>query len=133
VVGNEKFAAAIHERYHGPDAAHNTKPTSAYKDHLALNASNTVDQRVICVSNDEPRISCGDLTSYLDILRSGSMRSWIRRDVVMVRSTSFLWVELGVIPFVVAVERGERPAHIADRLLEGGSTGNATMPSLSSI
>jgi hypothetical protein len=98
VAGNERFLQTLMERL--------------------KNQQPSVDHRVVCVCTEEPRVCCGDKGELIDVLRASSMRGWIRRDVVMCRSPNFSWVELPVIPFVSALERGEKPSSIAQRRLD---------------
>lgn len=118
VVGSEKFATYLIDQLKQATTQRGSAAAS-------LTSRPLLTERIICVSTDEPRVACGELSALLDILRQASLRGWIRRDLVMVRSTTFLWVELGTIPFAVAVERGETPRQIADKLLAGGSMGSA--------
>jgi hypothetical protein len=76
------------------------------------------EERVVVVVAEEGRVMVGARAMLLDLLRMASLRSWVRRDVVMCRSSSFAWTEMAVVPFVLGVERGSTPCQLATARIE---------------
>ncbi len=97
-VGTEPMLQALEERFSGKG-----------KDPLDTASGD----RVVVVVAEEGRVVVGAKTVLLDLLRMASLRSWVRRDVVMCRSVSYAWTEMAVVPFVLGVERGASPSQLA--------------------
>ena len=76
------------------------------------------EERVVVLCTEEGRVMVGYKKALLDLLRIASLRSWIRRDVIMCRSASFAWTEIAVVPFVLGVERGDTPSALASARIE---------------
>jgi hypothetical protein len=76
------------------------------------------DERAVVVVSEEGRVIVGHKRALLDVLRMASLRSWVRRDVIMCRSASFAWTEMSVVSFVLGIERGASVCHLAAAKLE---------------